>query len=380
MKDVIEFIEACVNIPDHAYSNRDFYNKIQKLDVNDYRLYFMKAACEYHQKISITKAKDNIDKALSMKDKKLKLDDITIMSVIDSINTTVSCPNYFDYFDRRTFLIYQLAAEIYAEMGFNKQSRGFYITYYFEANRVKPDYDIRDKDCIFLYSFRKYSEYSLQDLINNEITCVHPSKMNDPFDSLANYIGDPTRLNMVCNKENHIIPQSQAFEHFTIRSFVANRKTYEEDDKIVFNKVMWAHYADCHKGFCIKYKFKKDSFIQIDDTNRSFTRIIPIQYTDENVGIDLTLNTNNSFAMKDICWKYENEVRLLHFEGNNNEKFYGVKLGDCISMDEIIFGYKCSEENKKTIANLVKGKCKLSEIYNEDGDIYTLKKKEYVSS
>lgn len=42
MKDVIEFIEACVNIPDHAYSNRDFYNKIQKLDVNDYRLYFIK--------------------------------------------------------------------------------------------------------------------------------------------------------------------------------------------------------------------------------------------------------------------------------------------------------------------------------------------------
>lgn len=147
-----------------------------------------------------------------------------------------------------------------------------------------------------------------------------------------------------------------------------------------FDKVMWAHYADNHKEFCIKYKFKKDSFIQIDDMNCSFTRIIPIKYTDENVGIDLTLNTNNSFAMKDICCKYENEVRLLHFEGNSNEKFYGVKLGNSISMDEIIFGYKCSEEVKRTIASLVKGKCKLSEIYNEDGNIYALKKKAYVPS
>ena len=377
MKDVIEFIEACVNIPNHAYSNRAFYNIIQKLDVDDYRLYFMKAACEYHQKISITKAKDNIDKALSMMDDNIKLDNVTVMSVIDSINTTVFHPSFFDSIDRNYYRIYQLAAEIYADMGLNKQSRDFYKTYYFEANRVKPNEEIRDKDYIILYSFRKYSDYSLQDLINNEITCVCPSKMNDPFDSLANYIGDPTRLVLVCDKEKHIVPQSQTFDHFTIRSFVANRKNYEEDDRIVFNKVMWAHYADCHKGFCIKYKFKRDSYVQFDEENCSFTRIIPVKYTVKKIGIDTKLNTDNSFAMKDMCWEYENEVRLLHFEGNCGEDHYSIKLGNDVSIEEIIFGIRCPEDAKRTMANLVYKKCKLSEIYNEDCNIYNLMKREY---
>lgn len=378
MKDVIEFIEACVNIPDHAYSNRDFYNKIQKLDVNDYRLYFMKAACEYHQKLSITKAKDNIDKALSMIDNNLKLDDVTVMSVIDGLKTAVTHPYFFDSFDRSYYRLYQLAAEIYAEMGLDKQSRDFYKAYYFEANRVKPNKEIRDKDYIILYSFRKHSEYSLQDLINNEITCVRPSKMNDPFDSLANYIGgDPTRLIMVCDKEKHIVPQSQTFDHFTIRSFVANRKTYADDDEIVFNKVMWAHYADCHKGFCIKYKFKRDSYIQFDEIKHSFTRIIPVKYTAEEISIDTILNTDNSFAMKDTCWEYENEVRLLHFDGNCGEDYYSIKLGNDVSIEEIIFGFRCPEDTKITIANLMSKKCKLSEIYSEDCNIYNLLKREY---
>ncbi len=377
MKDVIEFIEACVNIPSHAYSNKAFYNKIQKINVDDYRLYFMKAACEYHQKLSITKAKDNIDKALSMMDDNIKLDNATVMSVMDSINTAVFHPSFFDSFDKNYYRIYQLAAEIYAEMGFDEQSRDFYKTYYFEANRVKPNKEIRDKDYIILYSFRKYSDYSLQDLKKNEITCVRPSKMNDPFDSLANYICDPTRLVLVCDKEKHIVPQSQTFDHFTIRSFVANRKNYEEDDRIVFNKVMWAHYADCHKGFCIKYKFKRDSYVQFDEEKCSFTRIIPVKYTDMKIGIDTKLNTDNSFAMKDMCWEYENEVRLLHFEGNCGEDHYSIKLGNDVSIEEIIFGIRCPEDAKRTIANMVSKKCKLSEIYNGDCNIYNLMKRGY---
>ena len=151
MKEVLVFIEACVNIPSHAYSNKAFYNKIQKINVDDYRLYFMKAACEYHQKLSITKAKDNIDKALSMMNSNRKLDNATVMSVMDSINTAVFHPSFFDSFDKNYYRIYQLAAEIYAEMGFDEQSRDFYKTYYLEANRVKPNEEIRDKDYIILY-------------------------------------------------------------------------------------------------------------------------------------------------------------------------------------------------------------------------------------
>lgn len=276
--------------------------------------------------------------------------------------------------------MYQLAAEVYAELGDYDNSLNMYKKFYYLANKVAVSKELQDKSEAIVYSFRSYSIHPIEDLINNEITCVHPSKMNDPFDSIASYLSDQKKLERRCSKKKHVKPQSDCFKHFTIRSFFANKETYSDDDNILFNKVMWSHYADSHKGFCVKYRIKNTAFKQFDDSNEVFTRLVPVKYSSEEISIFETLNTNTSFAMKNSVWYPESEVRFVHFSRDCDEDHSPIMLNKNITIEEVIFGLNCSKDAKRTIDSILKGKCKLSEIYNEEEkDIYSLKKRDYSS-
>ncbi len=276
--------------------------------------------------------------------------------------------------------MYQLAAEVYAELGDYDNSLNMYKKFYYLANKVAVSKELQDKSEAIVYSFRGYSIHPIEDLINNEITCVHPSKMNDPFDSIASYLSDQKKLERRCSKKKHVKPQSDCFKHFTIRSFFANRETYSDDDNILFNKLMWSHYADSHKGFCVKYRIKNTAFKQFDDSNEVFTRLVPVKYSSEEISIFETLNTNTSFAMKNSVWYPESEVRFVHFSRDCDEDHSPIMLNKNITIEEVIFGLNCSKDAKRTIDSILKGKCKLSEIYNEEEkDIYSLKKRDYSS-
>ena len=345
-------------------------------DTKDYRVYYHKAAYEYLYLDKKEESLKNISIAIERFEKYGTQCDMSLcVEILNQLDNILIKTNINHYLSK----MYLLAAELQGEIRDKEKSKDLYLKYYYYCNIVGIANEIRDKESVIVYSFRKYSEYSLQDLINGTITCIHPSKMNDPFDSIANYISKPSRLSKNCNKENHIMPQSECFKHFTIRAFSANRLTYSEDDIILFDKKMWSHYAYYHEGFCIIYVFKKIFFNKYNYNNYSFTRLIPVNYDiDHPITICEKLNTDNSFAMKDKCWKDENEVRLLHFEKDNADDHQFIKLGNDAYIKEIVFGIRCPKDAKMTIANLYQKKCKLSEIYNEeDKDIYSLKKRDY---
>lgn len=383
MDDLYTFVESCVNHPDHAYSNREFYNKIRFLELNDYRLYFMKAACEYHLEEPVEVGVTNVQRAISMWNDGVKVDNREIdLLLLDNKAKVVIChPDFFYRFDNKYYKIYLLAAQLYARAGKMEECRGMYNKYYYYAHKVNVDSSIRERESVVVYSFRKYSIYSLQDLAKGEVTLVRPDKMNDPFDSLARYIaGDSERLKRNCNQHDHVKVQSECFKHFYIRSFIANKKTYSSDISILRNKLMWAYYANGHQGLCLKYRIDKDYFKQFDDSKMSFTRLIPVKYNKERRKISIyeALNTSNAFAFKDKCWEPEKEVRLLHFSPYCDDDHYSIPLDEKIKLEEIIFGFNCNKEARATIAKLAPSGCKLFEMTNdEEKDICTLIKKEY---
>ena len=47
--DVEKFANACVEISTPAFRNKKFYNQIRDLEIDDFRLYYLKAACAYFQ-------------------------------------------------------------------------------------------------------------------------------------------------------------------------------------------------------------------------------------------------------------------------------------------------------------------------------------------
>ena len=84
--------------------------------------------------------------------------------------------------------IYGIAGEIYFMNGQNEDSLKAFQDYHICLMRVASDY-VSDG----LLSFRAYTEHSLSDLINNEITICSPRVMNDPYDTLMIKWGDYMR-------------------------------------------------------------------------------------------------------------------------------------------------------------------------------------------
>lgn len=92
------------------------------------------------------------------------------------------------------------------------------------------------------------------------------------------------------------------------------------------NNLMWSHYADGHKGFCIEYDFKD---------LKNINNLLPVAYSTDRPSIPLECIYNNSKDMntevtkalyialltKDNIWEYENEWRIIisATEGKNIE-------------------------------------------------------------
>lgn len=362
-----------------CFKNEVLYNELCKInDSLDYRVYYQKAAYEYLYLQMNELALINIQRAVELFENPLYCAHVdvnlssTILNDLDSIQD--GCPEYITK-------MYQLAAQLYAQYGKEKEAKALYCKYYYYINKVKVDASLSGKESVVVYSFRPYNMYSLQDLAKGEVTLVRPDKMNDPFDSLASYIaGNSERLKRNCNQMDHVKTQSECFKHFYIRCFRTNRKTYETDDSILQDKLMWSHYTEGHQGFCIKYRIDKSYLNQFDDSNLSFTRLIPVEYNKEKKEISIyeALNTSNSFAFKDKCWEPENEVRLLHFSPNCEENHYSIKFDEKTRLEEIIFGINCNSDARALIAKSAPAGCKFFEMTNdEEKDIYTLIKKEY---
>jgi len=111
------------------------------------------------------------------------------------------------------------------------------------------------------------------------------------------------------------------------------------------NRLMWSHYADSHKGFCIEYDFSgQDKSI--------FTKLpFPVYYSNSRPQIPWEYAIDNSpssiarasehlmlgMLAKDSAWEYENEWRILI--GTNEPpdlimpKITCIYLGACITDD-----------------------------------------------
>jgi tetratricopeptide (TPR) repeat protein len=233
------------------------------------------------------------------------------------------------------------------------------------------------------YSFRRCSEYSLNDLSKNTLTVANPTTFNDPMDCLI-YPWIENKRKEILNTEDSFTADllMKAYSYIKIRCFVRNLPlpTQETESPAPYtsvpeqyNLLMWGHYTDCHKGFCVKYQFPSD--IVYEDTSlNNLTRLGNVQYVDK-VSIDGHLTLDDAFFKKSNVWSYENEVRLLHYDSSVENDYKKIKLPDgCVK--EIYFGLKCSDEDKQKIRKaLTAQKVDFFQIESSDNDFYKLSAK-----
>lgn len=224
-----------------------------------------------------------------------------------------------------------------------------------------------------LYSFRRFNDYSLEDLTNNTITVVSPLEMNDPFDTLmypwieARYksaeriaieLGGGDRAKDVLRSAMVL---KESMNYYRIRSFVKENK---DGLKPYHNTLMWSHYADSHKGFCIKYSLSKD--MQAFQNSEEYRLIRSVKYSSEAIDLDSQREIDglDALFLKSSDWGYENEVRLLTYITKTDSPFLSIPLDHESKIEEIYFGIKT---DRKTIDSI------MSSLQDRDIKYYQMK-------
>ena len=210
------------------------------------------------------------------------------------------------------------------------------------------------------YSFRKCNTHLYQSLINDQLNISSPTAFNDPFDCPIYELLD--------NGEEIATLMRQAYKDClkiacftkpsteTISKPVSNEKKHEEYDNGFSNSLMWAHYADNHKGICIKYNFKYSTSL-INQGRNIVSYFKDVRYSNEDMRKYSKLNDINdkdAFFLKGKEWEYEKELRYLYFNTNDKEEHKAIDIPNCI--EAIYFGLRCSEKDKETIMNIMRNK------------------------
>ena len=184
MGDYEKFVEAFDAFIKSKDTNRNetLFQSVEHLDVDDFFLYNIKASM-LNKRGNLKEAKENIEKSISLIDKT-----IGSMPISNRYSIFQKEGNfqYEVYSNNIKVLIkdtYIKGAEIYAKLDDYEASLSCYKKAQYYMSFIEREFN---EDFVDLFSFRKFNQYTLADLIENKITVSPSTVMNDPFDSLIN--------------------------------------------------------------------------------------------------------------------------------------------------------------------------------------------------
>lgn len=185
-----------------------------------------------------------------------------------------------------------------------------------------------------------------------------PESFNDPFD--CNIRFKPEIDSEAFRKYLDRTGRATGNLHRDYQIFIEGLKEFRNKDvknlgvfsmsQIKDNTLMWSHYADYHKGFCIEFSRLPNNLLG------NFEVTQPVNYYcdyPEVDPLDLDGNIDHSIFKKMLFskakdWAYEKEWRLTYDEGDKEEPIPA-------DISSIIFGLRMLDQHKNTIQNILAG-------------------------
>ncbi|MBR5843053.1 MAG: DUF2971 domain-containing protein [Bacteroidaceae bacterium] len=175
-------------------------------------------------------------------------------------------------------------------------------------------------------------------LIKGELYAPKMKDLNDPFEGSVD-------LPLSQEQEHWVTPLLQ--ESYSAGVYSMSKQKEGED--FPCNELLWAHYANSHKGFCIEY--------DLDKLDTCITSIIDyridVEYQENKPTISsddsIEVKIKKAFSTKSLAWAYENEFRLIF-------SLSGVKKISFDAIRAIYFGLNMPLAERNAIVNGLKDK------------------------
>ncbi|MFZ6645728.1 DUF2971 domain-containing protein [Undibacterium sp. TJN25] len=229
----------------------------------------------------------------------------------------------------------------------------------------------------FLYRYRSFkNERDEKNLTTNLLWFADPKEFNDPMDCKPHYRfenGDELAIahfrkqtffraikleHPMANGvevERHMIEYHNKYPAMNDAFWLFAREVVERQVRNVgvlcltetgHCPVMYYHYADAHKGMCLKYR-----------TADLFDYVEPVQYTLDYPEVDFFAEDqsddfNKLFLTKYLSWQYEKEWRLIEFSRDFTKEprhlLYPTPL-----LEGVIYGMYMPQHERERIATLL---------------------------
>jgi hypothetical protein len=209
----------------------------------------------------------------------------------------------------------------------------------------------------------KYRSGSDKDIFNRDLSAIEKNCLWGPS---FNQLNDPCETLIISEKFKSIT--KSAISLFGKNAEQRLNEVHKALDKVISRKVeigiyslsttyddelLWAHYANSHKGFCIEYDL--DLLLETYQMDRVYH--FPVSYTKRPPEIkfsDLADKTGISILKKiagnkSKRWKYEKEHRIII-------NSYGDHPYNHNALKAIYFGLRMDDSSKLEIMNRLKGR------------------------
>lgn len=217
---------------------------------------------------------------------------------------------------------------------------------------------------MLVYKYRGGAfERDLESLKQDYLWAANVNSLNDPCEatfnnSLASELSSISgifgvQIKEINNEFERVLNSVDEFTKLTGKVGVFSlSKNYN-------HHLLWAHYADSHKGFCIEYDL---DVIKKQQYSFASHCAIDVTYSSSpaNIGLEQMLSLTNKkdkglsfiqvmIGTKPLIWDYEEEIRLV--TDNSGKQAYDYR-----AVKAVFFGLRMSEEHKLSLMNVLQGR------------------------
>lgn len=164
------------------------------------------------------------------------------------------------------------------------------------------------------------SEFAMKDIWERRIKISEISDLNDPFELIPCDLSEPAHFKAVPEMRDELTRN---------RGLLCFSRSWT-------NPLLWAHYADKHRGICLGFDLTAG-----DDIARA------VDYVEDRLRWEEPPTEESTLKLlwsKFAGWKYEDEVRAFMTREEEENRRYFIHFDERLKLREIIVGHRCSIE------------------------------------